>query len=223
MMIEKVREYYDEIALNYDSSRFENTYGSFIDRQERIFIDRYVTSKNTLNLGCGTGRFMEYCSTGIDFSLEMLNIAKAKFPDAAYFLGNADTTPFNNERFDTIICFHVLMHLSPKETESIFREVNRVLKPGGIFIFDYPSAARRKMTRYESKDWHGRNAFRKTEIIKLTATHGWKILKRKGVLFFPIHQFPKKLRKMMFGMDQFFTKSPLKQYSSYLIHAVQKS
>lgn len=222
MSKEKVQKYYNEIAQNYDSSRFSNTYGSFIDRQERIFLDRHITSKNTLNLGCGTGRFMEYCSAGIDFSTDMLKVAKEKFPEGEYFLGSVDTTPFNNDQFDSIICFHVLMHLSPKETEAIFREVNRILKPGGTFIFDYPSAERRKLTRYKAANWHGGNAFRKKEMRGFIDTQNWGKIKHKGVLFLPVHQFPKKLRKLIFGMDQLFTKSPFKQYSSYLIHAVQK-
>ncbi|NOQ74021.1 MAG: methyltransferase domain-containing protein [Crocinitomix sp.] len=223
MSKENVQTYYNEIAQNYDSSRFSNTYGSFIDKQERIFLDRHVFSKNTLNLGCGTGRFMEYCSTGIDFSAEMLKIAKENFPEGEYFLGNADTTPFDNHQFDTVICFHVLMHLTPTETEAIFREVNRILKPDGVFIFDYPSAERRKLSRYKAVNWHGGNAFRKKAMRGFVNSQNWKELKRKGVLFLPLHQFPKKLRKVVFGMDQLITKSPLKQYSSYLIHAVQKN
>ncbi len=194
MSKEKVQNYYNEIAENYDESRFSNTYGSFIDRQERNFLNTYLASKNTLNLGCGTGRFMEYCSTGIDFSSEMLKVAEEKYPAGEYMLGNADTTPFDNDQFDAIICFHVFMHINSDETAAILREVNRILKPGGIFIFDYPSAERRKLTRYKSQSWHGGNAFKKRAMKNLIAAQNWKTVKRKGVLFFPIHQFPHKQR-----------------------------
>lgn len=222
MSKEKVRHYYDEIAQEYDQSRFANTYGAFIDRQERIFLNRHLKSKNTLNLGCGTGRFMEYCSTGLDFSSGMLEIAKKEFPGHDYFLSSADTTPFDNEKFDAVICFHVFMHISSEETAAIFREVYRILKPGGLFIFDYPSAERRKLTRYEAENWHGGNAFDKQGMNRLISAQNWQQVRRKGVLFLPIHQFPVKLRNMAFGLDQFFTKSPFKQYSSYLIQAIQK-
>lgn len=222
MSKEKVRNYYNEIAQSYDKSRFSNTYGDFIDRQERSFLDKYVTSKNTLNLGCGTGRFMEYCKTGIDFSQEMLKVAEKNYPEGEYFLGSADTTPFDNNQFDAVICFHVLMHIDPSETKAIFREVNRILKPGGVFIFDYPSAERRKMTRYKADNWHGGTSFGKAAIKDMVEEQEWVTLKRKGVLFFPVHHIPVKLRKMAYGMDQFFSGSPLKQYSSYLIHAIKK-
>lgn len=222
MSREKVQEYYNQIAGNYDKSRFNNSYGQFIDKQERIFLDQYLKSKNTLNLGCGTGRFMEYCSTGIDFSSEMLDIAKAKYPNVEYFMGSADTTPFDNERFDAVICFHVLMHLNPTETAAIFREVNRILAPGGIFIFDYPSAERRKLTRYKAENWHGGNAFFKKEINTLILSQNWKPLKKRGVLFFPIHRFPSGMRKLAFSTDQFFNRGPLKSFSSYLLQAIEK-
>lgn len=222
MLREKVQSYYNEIAKNYYESRFSNTYGSFIDKQERAFLNNYLKTKNTLNLGCGTGRFMEYASTGVDFSQEMLKIAKENYPEGSYFLGDADTTPFENGHFDAVICFHVLMHLDPNETAAIFREVNRILKPGGTFIFDYPSAERRKLTRYQAANWHGSNAFRKNDMQSLLKKQQWEHIKRKGVLFLPIHRFPNKLRKITFGIDQMFTSGLFKQYSSYIMHAVQK-
>lgn len=224
MSTDKVQKYYDEIAGEYDQSRFSNTYGRFIDRQERAFLDKVLKNANeVLNLGCGTGRFMDYSSTGIDFSSEMLAVAKEKYPEGNYFLGSADTTPFENNQFDAIICFHVIMHLTPEETAAIFREVNRILKPGGIFIFDYPSAERRKLTKYKAENWHGGNHFRLPEMNKMTSDQNWKLYLERGVLFLPIHRFPKSLRKIMFGIDQLAARSIFKRYSSYLIRAIQKS
>jgi len=142
-----VKSYYDRIAKEYDKSRFDNTNGRFIDKQERRFLDKIIKSKNTLNLGCGTGRFMEYCSTGYDISEEMIKEAKEKFPDKDFFAGHASSTPFLDIQFEAVICFHVIMHLDKITTEEIFKEVYRILKPNGLFIFDYPSAERRKLTR----------------------------------------------------------------------------
>ena len=69
----EVKDYYNKIANDYDDSRFNNTYGRYIDSQERALISTVLKSqKLVLNLGCGTGRFMEYCSHGSDFSEEML-------------------------------------------------------------------------------------------------------------------------------------------------------
>ena len=56
------------------------------------------------------------------------------------------------------------MHLDKITTEEIFKEVYRILKPNGLFIFDYPSAERRKLTRDKQSNWHGANSYSKREI-----------------------------------------------------------
>lgn len=219
----EVRGYYNNIAPIYDTDRFKNSYGKFIDKQERRYLEKHLKSNGkTLNLGCGTGRFMEYSDVGIDFSLEMLKVAEKKYPDLLFHCADAATTPFENNQFDQIICFHVFMHLTIEETAAIFREVNRILKPGGKFIFDYPSSERRKITKYKASNWHGANDFTKPEIEKLIHSQKWKTVHKKGVLFFPIHKFPNWLRKTVFPIDQLISTSFLKHYSSYLIHIIEK-
>ena len=109
----EVKDYYNKIAKEYDSSRFDNTYGQFIERQERKFLDKHLLpGARILNLGCGTGRFMEYCSDGADFSEEMLTVAHQNYPNYSYHLCDAAKTPYEDNTFDAVICFHVIMHLS---------------------------------------------------------------------------------------------------------------
>lgn len=226
MSFEAVKSYYNKIAEDYDTSRFENTYGDFIDRQERAYLKKHLAKPRDqkgviLNLGCGTGRFMEFSTIGADFSEEMLAVAKTKFPDKQFLISPAHQLPIEDESVDTIICFHVIMHLSKEYTEEIFKEVHRILKPGGIFIFDYPSAKRRKSINYKAENWHGANAYSKKETSKLVGDR-FKMLNTKGILFCPIHRFPKKMRGYLYGFDQLMTSSPLKQYSSYLICKIEK-
>jgi len=222
MSFEAVKTYYNKIAKAYDTSRFENTYGDFIDRQERAYLKKHLTKSGViLNLGCGTGRFMEYASIGADFSEEMLAVAKTKFPDKNFVTSPAHQISIESNSVDTIICFHVIMHLSKEYTEEIFTEAHRILKPGGVFIFDYPSAKRRRAINYKAENWHGANAYTKKETSNLVGTR-FKILKNKGVLFIPIHRFPKKMRSALFGFDQLMTSSPLKHYSSYMICKLEK-
>lgn len=45
--------------------------------------------------------------------------------------------PFSNEEFDGIICTGTLHLFEKKQLESIFKEIDRVLKHGGTFIFDF--------------------------------------------------------------------------------------
>lgn len=221
-MSQSVKEYYDSIAIEYDSSRFENSYGEFIDKQERKFIEKYLLDNtDVLNLGCGTGRFMEYSSVGLDFSAEMLEVAKKKHPHKLYINAPAENSGLEANTFDTILCFHVIMHLDPKLSSEILTESLRILKPGGRLIIDFPSKARRKLTRYKAENWHGSNSFSKSEFKELLGSN-WKIEKKRGVLFFPIHLFPKKMRKFIFGCDQLMAKSFAKHYSSYMMYSIIK-
>jgi SAM-dependent methyltransferase len=54
-------------------------------------------------------------------------------------VANADRIPYENERFDVVFSDNVLEHLD--EPLSVFREVARVLKPGGRFLFKTPKVA----------------------------------------------------------------------------------
>jgi predicted SAM-dependent methyltransferase len=41
--------------------------------------------------------------------------------------------PFKNGIFDGVYCCHLVEHLTPAQAEHLFKEVLRVLKPGGVF------------------------------------------------------------------------------------------
>ena len=53
--------------------------------------------------------------------------------------GDINALPFKNQHFDLVTANVVVEHLSSPCPQ--FREINRVLKPGGTFIFHTPNAA----------------------------------------------------------------------------------
>ena len=44
--------------------------------------------------------------------------------------------PFNDNTFDSLICFHVLEHIVG--FEKAIKEINRVLRPGGVAFLGVP-------------------------------------------------------------------------------------
>lgn len=52
-------------------------------------------------------------------------------------VANAEGIPYENDRFDLVFSDNVLEHLN--EPDAVFREVARVLKPGGVFLFKTPN------------------------------------------------------------------------------------
>jgi len=52
-------------------------------------------------------------------------------------VANAERIPFENGRFDIVFANNVLEHLD--DPQNVFREVTRVLKLGGVFLFKTPN------------------------------------------------------------------------------------
>jgi len=103
-----------------------------------------LTGRRVLDAGCGGGLLTEAFArlglrvTGIDPSLPSLDTARkhAQTADAqiCYLAGSAVRLPFPDNHFDAVVCADVLEHI-PNWTEAI-AEISRVLRPGGIFLFD---------------------------------------------------------------------------------------
>lgn len=222
MINNQIHQYYNNLAKTYDENRFENSYGKYIDEQERSFLNSFFKNKkysNVLDLGCGTGRLLNFATHGTDFSQEMLKIAQEKFPDKTLKIGEISNIPFE-ENFDCMFCFHVIMHQTKQETENFLNESHKKLNKDGILIFDYPIKSRRKVASPQ-ENWHANNSFTPKEILDLIKNN-WKIIERKGVLFFPIHRIPKTLRTIFLPLDLLICKTFLKKWASYQIIVLKK-
>jgi len=93
-----------------------------------------------LDLGAGPGTYTRALGTrghqclGLDYSWNVINIAKRKDVTGRYLQGEAYHLPFQNRSFDAILCIGVLQSLeSPKEA---ILEMRRILKPQGYLLLD---------------------------------------------------------------------------------------
>lgn len=219
-MNSEVKDYYNKIAKDYDRSRFGNSYGEFIDNEERSIINRYIENDNSIDLACGTGRFMSYCRTGVDISSEMINISKSNFPNKQFIEGDIFSLNIDSN-YDYAICFHLIMHLNSKSIYQILDQVYELLNPGGIFIFDVVSAERRSIKKSNEDVWHGGNAYYVSEITKHIEQR-WKVKEISGILFLPIQRFPESIRSSFLKLDKWLNSTWLKKYSSYKVFVLEK-
>ncbi|AQX11334.1 methyltransferase type 11 [Elizabethkingia meningoseptica] len=220
----EIKTYYDHLACTYDKDRFNNTYGQYIDAQERNFLTSFFDEnqrlKTILDLGCGTGRLLSFATDGVDFSNEMLAQAKAKHPGKNLQPGSITEIPYENNSFDCIFSFHVIMHQNKETTQRFLSESWRKLNRNGFLIFDYPTRSRRRNI-VSTEQWHAGNSFTSEEISFLICNH-WKIIETRGVLFFPVHRIPKSLRRFFLPLDNFLCRSFFKKWASYQILVLQK-
>ena len=110
-------------------------------RFRQLALQNLTIDQNTqvLDLCCGAGqttRFLVQKSsnvTGLDISPLALSRAKNNVPQAKYVEGLAQNMPLADNQFDLVHTSSALHEMTPQELEQIFKEVYRVLKPGGIF------------------------------------------------------------------------------------------
>ncbi|MBR5656059.1 MAG: class I SAM-dependent methyltransferase [Prevotella sp.] len=220
----KVVEYYDSIAKDYDDSRFNNSYGQFIDFQERRTLNRLISIKESslrLEMACGTGRLTNYATHGLDASAEMMSLASQRHPDVEFKQASATETDFEDSMFDVVYTFHLLMHLDEDTIQQIFDEANRILKPGGRFIFDIPSKKRRNLLHHKQATWHGATGFDCKDVNRL-ARNNFELRSIHGMMMLPVHKLPRSVRKPLQKFDYLLANGWLKNYSSYLIYELQK-
>lgn len=95
-----------------------------------------------LDIGCGGGSTLEalapYFSKlyGVDLAMYLLSPMAEKVAFNKVDL-NFDSLPYPDETIDVVTAFQVIEHL--ENPFLVAREVNRILRPGGLFIFSVPN------------------------------------------------------------------------------------
>eukprot|EP00768_Dysnectes_brevis_P004160 gnl/Dysnectes_brevis/2969_a3656_954.p1 GENE.gnl/Dysnectes_brevis/2969_a3656_954~~gnl/Dysnectes_brevis/2969_a3656_954.p1 ORF type:complete len:304 (-),score=24.72 gnl/Dysnectes_brevis/2969_a3656_954:24-866(-) len=125
-----VHEVYDVIASNFSHTRY-NPWPAVAN-----FLKTLPVGSTLLDCGCGNGKYFSVnpslVITGIDFSVELAAIAAEKHPHTSVLHANILKLPFKSNSFDAIISIAVIHHLStPERRLDAFKEIERVLKPGG--------------------------------------------------------------------------------------------
>ncbi len=135
-MYRQLASYYDEIYHFKDYQKEAQKIETLIQQHKKSSGD------HLLDVACGTGNHIAYLKQrynveGLDFSSEMLRIAREKHPEIGFHRG--DMTSFKlNTRFDIITClFSAIGHVKTKSRmRRAVRNMAHHLQRGGLMILE---------------------------------------------------------------------------------------
>jgi 2-polyprenyl-6-hydroxyphenyl methylase/3-demethylubiquinone-9 3-methyltransferase len=138
---------YDDVAADWwsDDIRWVRTLKNLVPGRLAWF-DRHIDwdAKMVLDLGCAGGFMAEAMTnkgakvTGIDPAAQAIAAATARAEQMdqtiQYNVGVGENLPYPDDYFDAVVCVDVLEHVA--DLNKVLTEVARVLKPGGLFLYD---------------------------------------------------------------------------------------
>ena len=137
------RKQYNKAAEEYHEyvSREDNVWHKYMEKPllKKILKEK-IKSKKVLDLGCGSGIFSNELLklgakkvVGLDLSDELIEIGKKEYPKIELVQGNAKKTNFKRSEFDVVVSSLTAHYF--KNLNELFKEVSRVLKNNGSFVF----------------------------------------------------------------------------------------
>ncbi len=134
--------FWNKISSKYDlqvKNKYEQTYINTIKKTRNYLKETDVA----LDYACGTGiTTVELARDvkqiyAIDISQDMINIAKEKsqknnISNIKYDVTDVFDEKYSKESFDVLMAFNILYFI--KDTNSVIKRINELLKPGGVFI-----------------------------------------------------------------------------------------
>jgi SAM-dependent methyltransferase len=111
---------------------------------------RYITEPvdSLLDVGCHIGAWLRYCAqrfpsarlAGVEINRPSFEAAQTNVPSAELHHAGAEKLPFPDQTFQYVTCVEVLEHVPSDLRHVAFREMHRVLRPGGRLIMTVPHA-----------------------------------------------------------------------------------
>jgi ubiquinone/menaquinone biosynthesis C-methylase UbiE len=138
-MEKEVREIYNRIAKSYHKLSANHFFNTYLEVPATTSLLKNVKGKKVLDLGCGTGRHTIILKKrgakvwGLDLSPKMLEIAKSEIKDVDFKVGTVYNLPYRSNFFDIVVSGLVVGYFN--DIDKAFKEIHRVLKNNGIFVF----------------------------------------------------------------------------------------
>lgn len=145
-----IKKMYNEIAEEYHNKK--SAYNEYTEMPATLKLLGNIKGKKILDLGCGSGLYIKKLLKGggnvkgIDLSPELIKIAKKENPKIEFKVGSiSKKLPYKTGEFD-IVLGALVMHYVDNWNPAL-KEIKRVLKPKGIFVFSTENPFRTAIQR----------------------------------------------------------------------------
>ena len=174
-----------KVELDFDPNRYQ---------RELSAIPANTKGGLLLDVGCATGSFLQcalnagFKVRGIDISRPSIDFANKKIGQDVAIADDFLEQPFDADSFDVVTLWVTLEHLS--DADSVVRESQRVLKPGGMFCVSVPNGRGVSMRvleqRWSQVDIDHLNYFSPAGLARLCERNGFQVLRNQTRSFNPI-------------------------------------
>jgi len=225
---------YSQLALYYDRVMNHVDYKKWAKFIKTILSHYYQTPKNIVELACGTGAIFKYLKSdkwilyGGDRSQSMLLVANDKKREQPWHFFCADfrNTPVRKEIFDVALILYDSVNYIIDDSDIIrlFEEISRLLKNGGLFIFDVvtPYICKTAFKDFTEREFWGKSGYtRKSWFVEDESTQYNEFeIYVDSQIYKELHQ--QKIR-FMEEWEHYINKSSLKLLAAYHNFTLRKA
>lgn len=152
----------------------ENSFKSEGENQHFKNCDVLIKNGFVLDIGIGGGRTTKILFPiakkyiGIDYSEPLVKAAKKQFPEADLLEMDArDLSYFEDEVFDVVVfSFNGIDYIDKDDREKVFKEVSRILKKRGRFIFSSHNRNLESFNKFTSSLRHEKGLTKLKSLLK---------------------------------------------------------
>jgi ubiquinone/menaquinone biosynthesis C-methylase UbiE len=141
---QSIRKSYDQLADEYARRIFSELQHKPFDRQLLNRFAAEVSGRGEVcDMGCGPGQVARYLRDagttvfGLDLSPRMLEQARKFNPDISFREGNMMALDLQDGSLAGITAFYAIVNIPKESLPSVFREMERVLQPGGLLLLAF--------------------------------------------------------------------------------------
>jgi SAM-dependent methyltransferase len=113
-----------------------------------LYASQFVADKVVLDIASGEGYGSHYLAgvakqvIGVEADAQAVRHASSKYvrPNLEFRCGSAEVIPVEGKQvFDAVVCFETIEHLWEGQQLTFLREIDRLLKPDGVFLVSTPN------------------------------------------------------------------------------------